>query len=120
VSVGAPGAERRLTNVAPGILPTDGVNVSQLQDARQEARRGVAGAVALTNNVQPSRPGKTTFNAGLGHYKDQTALGLGINHWLKFGKDEDNMKRIFINGGASISEGGGEDNVYRVGVGVEF
>jgi len=30
------------------------------------------------------------------------------------------MKRIFINGGASISEGGGEDNVYRVGVGVEF
>ena len=25
-----------------------------------------------------------------------------------------------INAGASISEGGGEDNVYRVGVGVEF
>ena len=35
-------------------------------------------------------------------------------------EDEDKAKRLFINGGASISEGGGEDNVYRVGVGVEF
>jgi hypothetical protein len=74
----------------------------------------------LSSSIQPSRPGKTTLNAGIGHYKDQTALGLGVNHWLKIGKDEDEAKRVFINAGASMSEGGGEDNVYRVGVGVEF
>lgn len=33
VSVGAPGAERRLTNVAAGAAPTDAVNVSQLRSA---------------------------------------------------------------------------------------
>jgi len=87
--------------------------------AKRQARRGVAGAVAIGTNIQPSRPGKTTLSAGLGQYKDQTALGLGINHWLKIG-DEDNDTRFIINAGASISEGGGEDNVYRVGVGVEF
>ena len=33
VSVGAPGAERRITNVAAGVNPTDAVNVSQLSAA---------------------------------------------------------------------------------------
>ncbi len=32
-SVGAPGAERQITNVAPGSAPTDAVNVAQLQGA---------------------------------------------------------------------------------------
>jgi len=31
VSVGAPGAERQITNVAPGSAPTDAVNLAQLQ-----------------------------------------------------------------------------------------
>ena len=90
-----------------------------MNDVRTEARRGVAGAVAIGTNIQPSRPGKTTLSAGLGHYKDQTALGFGVNHWLKLGEEDDSM-RVIINGGASLSEGGGDDNVYRVGVGVEF
>ena len=70
--------------------------------------------------VQPSRPGKTTLNAGFGHYKDQSAVGLGIKHWLKIGDNEDKNARVMIDAGASISEGGGDDNVYRMGVGVEF
>lgn len=116
---GREGAERRLTNVAPGIGLRDGVNVEQLEGVRQEARRGIAGAVSLATGLQPSMPGKTTLNAGIGHYKDQTALGIGVRHWLKIG-DVDQGKRVMIDAGASMSEGGGEDNVYRVGVGVEF
>ena len=69
--------------------------------------------------IQPSLPGKTAFSAGLGHFKDQTALGFGVNHWLKT-KDPEKGPRILLNMGASISEGGGNDNVYRLGVGVEF
>ena len=39
VSVGAPGAERQITNVAPGSAPTDAVNVAQLQNLADAALR---------------------------------------------------------------------------------
>jgi autotransporter adhesin len=119
VSVGKPGVERRITHVAPGYYGTDAANMDQLREAQQESRRGVAGAVALGSIAQPSQPGKTTWKAGFGHYKDSSALGLGINHWLKLTNPEE-APRIYINAGASISEGGGDDNVYTFGLGGEF
>ena len=79
VSVGAPGAERRITNVAPGISQTDAVNVGQLQsvaagfqsqigslqsqiiDNNREARRGIAAAVATPSAPMPAMPGRTTW-----------------------------------------------------------
>jgi autotransporter adhesin len=49
VSVGAPQAERRITNVAAGIDPTDAVNMSQL---------GSVAGIAGNNTVgQPARRG---------------------------------------------------------------
>ena len=59
VSVGSPGKERTITNVAPGVSPTDAVNVAQLQGVQQNindvaraAYSGVAMAGALAGLPQ--------------------------------------------------------------------
>ncbi|MFT6712350.1 MAG: hypothetical protein ACJATO_002739 [Arenicella sp.] len=121
VSVGKPGVERRITHVAPGYYGTDAANMDQLRDTQQEARRGVAGVAAMSSGVQPGFPGETAFTFGVGHYKDQTAAGFGLRHWIKT-KDEGTkgIRRFTIEAGASVSEGGGEDNVYRLGGGFVF
>jgi autotransporter adhesin len=52
VSVGSAGAERRVTNVAAGSSPTDGVNVSQLQAvARGSIRYDTDSSGNITNRV---------------------------------------------------------------------
>src|SRR5262249_9156227 len=71
VSVGIPGGERRITNVAPGIFNTDAVNVTQLTTAvaglqqqitavQQEERRGIAAVTAAAQAPTPTAPGRTT------------------------------------------------------------
>jgi autotransporter adhesin len=66
VSVGVPGGERRITNVAPGIFGTDAVNVNQLTSAvagltdqintvQKEERRGIAAVTAAAYTPTPSR-----------------------------------------------------------------
>ena len=102
VSIGSAGNERRITNVAPGVNPTDGVNVSQLtsmalgtqnqinflqnqigglqnqiDDDRREARGGTALALAATGLRYDDRPGKLSVAGGFGHYKGETGLALG-------------------------------------------
>ena len=49
VSVGAPGAERRITNVAAGVNPTDAVNVGQLH-----AALGGGGIPGVAGSVTPA------------------------------------------------------------------
>ncbi len=71
VSVGAPGSERTISNVAAGVLPTDAVNVSQLSTSTstltdtfnrkinhvdRDLSGGIAAAAALMN-VIPYVPG---------------------------------------------------------------
>src|SRR5205823_1143942 len=76
-SFGSPGNERRLTNVAAGINPTDAANIGQLTSVASgiqsqisglqgqittnqvEARRGLAAVAALAPGFMPSAPGKT-------------------------------------------------------------
>ena len=122
VSVGARGNERRVTNVAPGLLNTDAANFGQLLEVRQESRRGIAGVASIVDYTRPGLPGETAVNVGIGQYKDQSAMGFGISHWLKIGDEDkqDTIRRVTIGAGASVSEGGGEDNVYQVGVGFVF
>ena len=60
VSFGSPGAERRLTNIAPGISPTDAATWGQVTDINQEARRGLGAMAALSTPLTPSAPGKTS------------------------------------------------------------
>lgn len=77
ISVGSAGSERRITNVAPGINPTDAVNLSQLQDISRVAYSGTAMSFALAAAVAPPlAPGEKSFGAGVGSYRGYTAVGI--------------------------------------------
>ncbi|MGI9316063.1 MAG: YadA C-terminal domain-containing protein, partial [bacterium] len=82
-------------------------------------RRGIAGVAALTSILNPSKSGKTTLNLGIGHFKSESAVGLNMAHWIKTKNMGEKTKKLVLNGGASLAEGG-EDAVYRVGIGMEF
>ena len=130
VSVGAPGAERRITNVAPGISQTDAVNVGQLQsvaagfqsqivglqsqitDNNREARRGIAAAVATASAPMPSLPGKTTWQARASTFQGEYGVGFGFAHRLPIG-----TPLSFIGG---YGNGGGREHTGYVGLGGEF
>lgn len=109
-----------LSNVAPGVAPTDAVNVQQLQagmgqaalytDVRmhqmqqglekvaQKAYAGVAAAMALEG--APYVPGKLSYAAGMGHYEGQSAVGVALRHTAASG-------RWSVTGGVSASANGG-------------
>jgi hypothetical protein len=95
VSVGFAGGERQITNVAAGTMPTDAVNVSQLQGQLQgissgvnahinavgnTAYAGAADAMALSYPVWFTKPGDTSLTGGYGYYRGQNAVGGGIYH----------------------------------------
>ncbi|MGL4767357.1 MAG: YadA family autotransporter adhesin [Formosimonas sp.] len=115
VSVGSAGNERRITNVAPGVAPTDAVNVSQLNGLNYKVDKlgdklsaGVASAIALQMPVIMI-PGKTTVKLGVGYFNGQTAMGVSAR------KTADNG-RWSITGGVSGSAKGG----VAAGAGVEW
>lgn len=116
VSVGSAGNERRITNVAPGVLGTDAVNVDQLYAAimalggvsqqyvdeqiaslRVEMARGIAAAAAM-KNVQPSTVGKTAVGVGVGLFQGQTAFGFSLARAPKEG--------VLLSLGAASTVGG--------------
>lgn len=125
VSFGTPGHERVLTNVAPGVNPTDAVNVSQLDAAvgnrvttfgralKSNLFSGIAGAIALGAPSTPSAPGKTTLTLQTGFFENYTGVGLAFAHRL----DTDSNTPIDIQGSFAHA---GSENVGRVGVSIEF
>jgi autotransporter adhesin len=98
VSFGSAGNERRLTNVAAGIIQTDAVNVGQLQsvaagfqtqlgglqsqinDTRWEARGGVALALAASGLRYDDRPGKLSLAGAFGNFKGESGLAFGLGY----------------------------------------
>jgi autotransporter adhesin len=101
VSVGSPGHERRIENVAAGINPTDAVNVGQLQAAqaqtnaftdlrftqvRDRASAGIAGAMAAVNIPQAWAPGKTLIGLGVGVRDGQGGFAVGVSTMLPDGR----------------------------------
>ncbi len=130
VSFGSAGNERRLTNVAAGISPTDAVNVAQLQstvsgigsqigglqsqitDNQREARRGIVAAVAVAPVLMPSAPGKTTVAFNTGYYRGESGVGIGVSHRLNFA-----IPTVVY---GSYSNGGGNEHIGRAGMAVEF
>jgi autotransporter adhesin len=141
VSVGAPGSERRITNVAAGINPTDAVNVSQLNsmagslsagfqsqinglqsqvstlstaiaNVQTEERRGIAATAAIGMAMTPSAPGKTTVTVNSGFFQGETAVGIAVAHRL-------NLTTPVI-AHAGYANAGGSQHVGRVGLGFEF
>lgn len=110
VSIGSPGNERRLTNVAPGINPTDGVNMQQLQAVQgsinsvaRSAYSGIAMAGALAGLPQVEQDKTFMLGAGVGNYAGYSALALGgsaritKNTIAKFGVSSSNGERVMFN-----------------------
>lgn len=130
VSVGSVGNERRLVNVASGINSTDAVNLGQLQDVsssfqarfnalandtnslRIESRQGIAAVAALASTHMPSMPGKTAWAVNTAFFQGETGVGFSLAHRLNFNVP------LAITGG--YSNGGGRQQVVRVGLAGEF
>ena len=92
-----------ITNVAAGVNDTDAVNVSQLKgianyatnvDSRVSRLGAQSAAMAGLRHLQYDPLEPTTLMAGVGTYKGQTALALGIAHY----KNES----LLFHAGASI------------------
>ncbi|WP_259754932.1 YadA-like family protein [Pseudomonas sp. GCEP-101] len=137
VSVGNAGQERQITNVAAGTAATDAVNVGQLQksmgdisnqfydytDSRYNALRhdlkkqddilssGIAGAMVMATLPQPYSPGASMAAVGLGNYRGQGALAVGVS------KISDNGKWVTKLQGSTTSQG---DTGVSVGVGYQW
>jgi autotransporter adhesin len=82
LSVGSPGSERRITNVAPGIDPTDAVNVSQLNSSVASLSSGItrayegsAIAMALGGGFIPDNK-RYAITANWGGYHGTSAFGV--------------------------------------------
>ena len=109
VSMGSPGNERRVTNVAPGVNPTDAVNVSQLnslssgfesQIGRLDRRidntaGGVAMAMALTGSSLPSDK-KVATALNFGTFGGQAAIG--ISQYFRLANN------IVVSGGVALQD----------------
>ena len=98
VSVGSAGNERRITNVAAGISPTDAVNMSQLTSIGAgyqsqinslqtqttnnlyEMRGGVALALAASGLRYDDRPGKVSLAGAVAGYKGESGLAVGVGY----------------------------------------
>ncbi|MEJ2767979.1 YadA-like family protein [Mycetohabitans sp. B46] len=84
VSVGEPGHERRITDVARGTQPTDAVNKAQMDEAVAQVDRnasaGTAAAMAVAGLPQPTLPGKSLMTFAGATYRGQYGVALGISH----------------------------------------
>ncbi|MBT2118709.1 YadA-like family protein [Dyella sp. LX-66] len=94
VSVGSAGNERQIANVAAGTARTDAANWGQVQDTVREvqhwvrdrfrqasrlANAGTAAALAATNVPQAYAPDQSALGAGIGSFKGQSALAVGLS-----------------------------------------
>ncbi|MDN6887149.1 YadA-like family protein [Variovorax sp. CAN2819] len=115
VSVGSATAPRQIVNVAPGTLPTDAVNLSQLERAnaqlgaqvqgvRDFAARGIAQAMAMPS-VPTLQAGRRWVGAAAAHYAGQSALGMGFAYQL-----DDHWQ---LGGGLSVATGSGAQVGYQ-------
>ncbi len=98
-----------MANVAPGVLDTDAVNVSQLKGVsnmvmnvnnRVNRLGAQAAAMGALRHLQYDPLEPTTIMAGVGTYKGEAALALGIAHY----KNESTL----FHAGASIGSRGDE------------
>ena len=109
-----------MSNVAPGVLDTDAVNVSQLKGVanavtnvnnRMNRMGAQAAALASLQSIQYDPLEPTQISAGLGHYKGSSALALGVNHF----KNESTMFHM----GASFN-GHGDETMMNASVTWKF
>lgn len=84
VSVGAPGSERRIVNVARGTHSTDAVNKAQLDEAVArvdgDASAGIASAMAVAGLPQPTSAGRSIATASSASYRGRPGMAFGVSH----------------------------------------
>jgi len=105
----------RISNVAPGVLPGDAVNLGQLQQVQKQvgdvariAYSGSAMAFAMSGTYLPTLyPGEKTIGIGMGSYKGYSAVALTFKALSDDGK---------ISWGAGLSSTGKEWGV-NAGIG---
>ena len=113
VSVGAPGAERQIQNVAAGVLTatsTDAVNGSQLfsvataqinrldaniNAVKNAANTGTAIALAASGLRYADQPGKTAAAGAISTYKGRVGMALGLGHTSENGRWRYNLSASF-------------------------
>lgn len=102
VSVGSPGYERQITNVAPGTAGTDAVNLNQLHGVENKTERvgamGFAMSALAPICYDPKNP--TQYSAGIGTYDGTNAIALGVFHYTK--------QDVMINAAVAMSDKGWE------------
>lgn len=105
VTVGANGSAAVIHNVGAGTAATDTVNVGQLNQAltdvtnsansytdkqvnriRRDANAGTAAALAAANLPQAATPGRGMVSAGVGSYRGEAALAIGVSHFSDSGR----------------------------------
>ena len=119
-SNGQPIVNRRITNVATPIHNTDAVNKqyvdnsvnsvrNELKQTDKKLRGGIAGAVAMANIPTANRAGGTMIGLGVGNFKGQNAIAVGIS------RSSDNNRIHFKASGSANSAGD-----YAVGGGIGY
>ena len=119
---------KKITNVAPGVADTDGVNVSQLKDFQSDVNRNIgdvnnrinrlgdrvdkvgAGAAALAglHPLDFDPDAKWDVAAGYGHYRGENAVAVGAF----YRPSED----VMVNVASTVGNG---DNMISAGVSVK-
>jgi trimeric autotransporter adhesin len=116
VSVGSPGAERQITNVAPGTFGTDAVNVNQLfgglNKLETKLSQGIVASAALVAPSMPLRPGGTVLGVNGAYYNSEWGGGIGVAHRFN------TAQPMMVHG--SVATGGGDEWIGRVGFQVEW
>jgi len=120
--VGAPGAERRITNVAAGVSGTDAVNVSQLNNATSGLQAQVSG---FQSQIKNTKSGVATAMAmSSGAYLPETKrLALGVNFGTFGGENAIAMTsivRLTDDLVLTAGTGYGGNNQYGGRVGLQF
>ena len=120
VSVGDIGHERRITNVQDPKNLTDAANKryvdhsvnsvrNELKQTDRKLRGGIAGAVAMANIPTANRAGGTMVGIGVGSFKGQSAVAVGVNR-----ASDSNRVHFKMSGSATTS------GDYAVGAGMGY
>jgi autotransporter adhesin len=107
VSLGSPGAERRLTNLAPGVNGTDAVNVNQfnaftagfqnnLNRVNLAAQAGTALSLAASGLRYDERPGTSSVTGAVSGYADHAGIAFGVGHTSSDGNLRYNIAASFV------------------------
>jgi len=104
VSIGSPGAERSLTNVADGTANTDAANMRQLNQVG-----AMAAAMAGLPTLAYDPDNKFQMSVAGGWYKGQSAAAIGANYYFN--------DSFMAKAGGSLTNG---DNMVTLGLAWKF